>query len=222
MIRVIDTETTGMDADIDSIVEVAWADLSDDMRLGETLVNPKRDIPAPAKAIHHITEKMVQNWPVLADARHLFEGAPVYAAHNARFDKNFLGDLGASWICTMKCAMSLVPDAPGFGNQVLRYHLNLDADLDDVSVGVLKRSAPHRALYDAIVTRALLQRLLTLADAQELIEISSKPVLLPVCTFGKHKDTPWKDVPKDYLRWLVRQDFDEDVLFTAKHHLGVV
>ncbi len=222
MIRVIDIETTGLDPAVDRIVEVAWADTGESESLGESLVNPGQDIPAQAKAIHHITEDDVKNCPSLEDVQGLYEGAPVYAAHNARFDRGFLGDMGAQWICTLKCSMALLPEAPSFSNQVLRYWLNLDDRIPANARQRLANLAPHRALYDAIITRALLDQLLALSSEEALIDISSKPVLLPVCTFGKHKDTPWSKVPKDYLRWLVRQDFDEDVLHTAKHHLGVL
>lgn len=220
MIRVIDVETTGIDPETDRIVEVGWADLSDEGRTGHSLVNPERDIPATAKAVHHITEKDVEAWPTLDAVKPLYEGAPIYAAHNAKFDRGFLGDLSAQWICTLKCAMTLIPDAPAFGNQVLRYHLNLDEQIGAHAASTLTKLMPHRALYDAIITRALLSHLLTLTDQEKLIEISNNPVLLTTCSFGKHKGALWADVPKDYLRWLVRQEFDENVIHTAKHYLG--
>ena len=45
------------------------------------------------------------------------------------------------------------------------------------------------------------------------------PVLLPRITFGKHRGKGWKDVPLDYLDWLIAQrDLNPDVRFTAQHH----
>jgi len=38
--------------------------------------------------------------------------------------------------------------------------------------------------------------------------------------FGKHKGTPWRDLPPDYLDWIVnKSDMDEDAKFTAAHWL---
>ena len=81
---------------------------------------------------------------------------------------------------------------------------------------------PHRALPDAYVTANILDRMLRDHTPEELVLLAQSPILIKNCTFGKHRGTPWNEVPKDYLRWLVRQEFDADTLFTAKHHLGVV
>jgi len=37
-----------------------------------------------------------------------------------------------------------------------------------------------------------------------------------VARYGKHFGTKWADVPRDYLQWVVKQDMDEDILFTAR------
>jgi uncharacterized protein (DUF3820 family) len=58
----------------------------------------------------------------------------------------------------------------------------------------------------------------------ELIEkamnISTTPMLLVNCPLKKYKGLPFTDVPKDYLKWIVRKGtFDEDILGTAKFYL---
>lgn len=55
----------------------------------------------------------------------------------------------------------------------------------------------------------------------EMIDISSRPALLPKFRFGKHANIPLADVPKDYLRWILSQDFDEDMKYTANHYLKI-
>ena len=53
----------------------------------------------------------------------------------------------------------------------------------------------------------------------ELVELCKQPVLLRTVRFGKHRGDLWKDVPRSYLSWIVNQDFDRDVIHTARHHL---
>lgn len=43
-----------------------------------------------------------------------------------------------------------------------------------------------------------------------------EPLILETVRFGKHRDQRWADLPSDYLRWLLGQDFDADVRHTAQ------
>ncbi len=61
-----------------------------------------------------------------------------------------------------------------------------------------------------------------LDPVQEMINISSKPVLIPRMPYGKHKGMLFKDVPVDYLQWLSGTELDEDMAYTVKYHLGLV
>jgi exodeoxyribonuclease X len=113
----------------------------------------------------------------------------------------------------------VIPDSEGYGNQFLRYSLGLD-------VPEAKGLAAHRALADCWVTAALLRYLLPLAPAMslpELVEWSERPILQKVCGFGKHKGTPWPEVPRSYLSWMVSPggmtDLDGDLLHTVRHYL---
>jgi exodeoxyribonuclease X len=222
MILVVDTETTGLFPETDRVCELAAVEvLTPGVGNGATynyLVNPGRSIPAEASAVHHITDEDVENAMSLQEACTLLPGskAEAYAAHNAAFDKSFLKGLpDRPWVCSWKCAMSVWPDAPGYGNQVLRYYLGFS-----VPVAGGRGAFPHSALYDALTTAGILLRLLEVKPLEELIKISSEPVLLRKMPFGKHKGMLFKDVPRDYLRWLFRQtDLDEDLAHTLRHHL---
>lgn len=111
-VRVIDTETTGVEPS-DQLVEIASVDWTE-AGLGhslQTLVRPTVPIPATASAIHHIRDRDIVDAPAADEAVALFAGAPVFAAHNARFDRMFLPYEGP-WVCTYKVALSLFPDAP--------------------------------------------------------------------------------------------------------------
>ena len=57
-----DTETTGIKAEKDRVIEIAAFDPVQD-RTFEALVNPGMPIPAEASAVHHITDDMVADSP---------------------------------------------------------------------------------------------------------------------------------------------------------------
>ena len=215
LVRVIDTESTGIedDAQVVEIGSVDWTGSENELgNAKQTFVKPTIHIPATASAVHHITDDMVAEAPAFEDAITQFEGAPIYAAHNAAFDMRML-KIKAHWVCTYKVAYECFPDAPAYGNQVLRYWLDL-APLPEW-IG----SLAHRALFDAWTTGRLFERLLFEKTVAEMIEISRRPILLRSFGFGKHVGVPLAQVPRDYLDWMVRQDFDEDVVYTARHYL---
>lgn len=227
MIRVIDYETTGTDEDAGAeIIEAGSYDLvqTEDgaawhlCRPVHWLVKPSGLIPPEARAVHHISDAEVCDAPALREVIDDFlDGADICAAHNAKFEKHFTPHKGLRWICTYKCALVVWPDAPGHGNQVLRYWLGLDGD-EGFDHG---RSHPsHRALPDAYVTAFLLQRLLLERDVDQLLRISDYPALLRKMNFGKHKGMAFADAPSDYLEWIRdKSDMNEDTKFTAKYWL---
>ena len=223
-IRIIDLETTGIDS-TDHVVEVGSVDLLPDGSIGkyqEYLIKPPCPIPAEARAVHHISDEDVAQakpWDTVCSTffdRGNCLDLVAFAAHNAAFDQQWLppdllGNLPL--ICTYKAAVHIWPDAPRHTNQVLRYWLNLDMDRS-------LADRAHRALPDAYVTAHLLRDILKHAAIDELIRWTNEPALLPRVPFGKHRGQNWKDVPPDYLQWILRQqDMNEDVVHTAHHHL---
>lgn len=221
---VLDTETTGLDPEEHTLVELAAVGVDKQNESYETLVNPYREIPPEAKAIHHITEKMCREAPTdlraTSNLLDYFERPEVVVAHNAKFDRSFMTrlfdqyDYAPKWICTYKCSQVVYPNAPSHSNQVLRYWLGAEPTLPE---GL----APHRALYDVLVTREIFQSLLTQKSINELHQISSNPVLLTHWPFGKHKGELCAGTPWGYLRWITQQaDMNEDVAYTARHYLA--
>jgi len=224
-----DTETTGVDAEVDRLVELAG--VCRGFEHFTTLVNPERDIPPGARAIHHIGPEDVANAPDETGAmndffEHFWESdmqavaSTVLVAHNAKFDRGFvkridpLTEQNVKYICTMRCAWMSWPDAPGYSNQVLRYWLELK-DLD-----LPPDLFPHRALYDAIVTQGILERLLEKHPVKTLLEWSNNPVLMPKVPYGKHKGKTWDEVDYGYLKWALGGSGpadDEDFIYTAQH-----
>lgn len=227
MIRVIDYETTGTNEEADAeIIEAGSYDLVQDEEGGRWrvtrpvcwLVKPSKLIPPQARAVHHISDADVANVPLLRDVIDDFlDGADICAAHNAKFEEHFTPHKGLRWVCTYKCALVVWPDAPGHGNQALRYWLGLDDGEDFVAD---RSMPPHRALPDAYVTAHLLRRLLAERSIDELLTISRYPALLRKMNFGKHKGMAFADAPTDYLEWIRdKSDMNEDTKFTAKYWL---
>lgn len=90
-----DTETTGLIAGVDGLVEVAAVVFRDGSILAEheQLVDPGIPIPRVASEINNITDAMVRGMPSIREAlpgllEVLGQGIPV--AHNAGFDAGFL------------------------------------------------------------------------------------------------------------------------------------
>lgn len=228
IIRVFDTETTGIPAPNDphALVQVGWCDVEIDeggVFFGgpkSALCNPGRPIPAEASAIHHIIDEDVADAIDPTEALALLMKPPTYdpidvfAAHNVAFDRQFFGGNGKPMLCTLKAARKIWPDAPKHSNQVLRYWLKLPVDRE---IG----AATHDAGSDAYVTAHILKALLQAgATVQDMIKWTNEPSLLTKMPFGKHKDTPFDKMPRDYLEWIKRQDdIDPDVKFTACQHI---
>ena len=94
---VLDTETTGLDpASGHRIVEIGCVELIDLVPSGETFhvyINPKRDVPAPAFAVHGLSSDFLSDFPPFEEIAQslldFLEDAPL-VIHNARFDMKFL------------------------------------------------------------------------------------------------------------------------------------
>ena len=94
---VLDTETTGMDpANGDRLVEVGCVELDNHVptgRVHHVYINPERDVPAEAEAIHGLSTKFLSDKPLFIDVYSalldFIDGAKL-VIHNAEFDIKFL------------------------------------------------------------------------------------------------------------------------------------
>ncbi|MBI6550695.1 exodeoxyribonuclease X [Xenorhabdus sp. VLS] len=217
--RVVDTETCDMES---GIVEIASIDVMDDiinhLERQSHFVNPQKPISISAMAIHHITDEMVINSPLIDEVIGQYKGADFLVAHNAAFDSRMMPEMDVPFICTLKLAKRLWPDMESHSNQYLRYALRLDVHVPD---GL----HAHRALYDCIVTAALFKRIKEVSgwSDKEMREISNQPSLLHAFKFGKHKGMTFEEVKQtnpSYFAWLLKQpDLDPDIEFTINYWL---
>lgn len=175
-LRVIDLETTGSLPDTAEIIEFGAVDVVQTpggwhVETPHTqLLRPLGPLTPETQAIHHLTASdFSANDPVATPEilRALIWAAPqpdMLVAHHIAFEQHFLGlELTDSlpWLCTLKIAKRLWPDAPRHTNQVLRYWLNLDLAPD-------LAMPPHRAGPDAYVTAHILMRQLGLASLEDM------------------------------------------------------
>ncbi len=161
-IAVIDFETTGMSpawGDRPTEVAIVMTERGRVVDQFQSLMNPGRPIPGFISELTGITNAMVRAAPgadaVMADAARFVGRAPL-VAHNAAFDRQFwqaelarLGlDGGHPFACTVLLSRRLYPQSPNHRLGTLAEHLHL-----------ARQGRAHRALSDALVTAALLQRI---------------------------------------------------------------
>lgn len=95
---VLDTETTGMDpVDGDKLVEIGCVELENHMPTGRhyhQYINPERDVPAEAVAVHGLTQERLKNEPtfgeIIGDFLDFIGNDAKIIIHNAAFDTKFL------------------------------------------------------------------------------------------------------------------------------------
>jgi DNA polymerase-3 subunit epsilon len=94
---VLDTETTGLDPfQGHRLIEIGCVELINRIPSGQTFhryLNPQRDVPAEAFAIHGLSAEFLKDKPLFADVAEellaFIEGAPL-VIHNAAFDIGFI------------------------------------------------------------------------------------------------------------------------------------
>lgn len=93
---VLDTETTGLDARVDEIIEIGCVEIYDRRITGRhyhQYIRPNGHISAGAEAVHGISNEMLASKPqfsAVADAFLEFVGDAQVVIHNADFDSGFL------------------------------------------------------------------------------------------------------------------------------------
>jgi len=178
---VLDTETTGMDPfDGHRIIEIGAVELENHLPTGNTLqiyINPEREIPAEATAVHGITDEFIADKPVFSQVYTQFtefaEGAKLII-HNAAFDLKFLnwelkqvgvGAIDNSCVIdTLDMARRAFPGSPA----------NLDALCRRFSIDNTERTY-HGALLDSELLAEVYLELL--GGRQHGMSLSSHSVL---------------------------------------------
>lgn len=167
---VLDLETTGFSPETDDIIEIGAYKVKDNVVVDKfcTFVRPIVYIPRNVQQITHITMNDVKDSdpiePVIIDFFEFCEDCP-FLGHNLQFDFSFLETKGK------RVGLDFTRKHSRFGTCTLklaRKYLNLKsnklgdvAEYFEINIPVSDNSGLdyHRAGYDAIVTKAIYERL---------------------------------------------------------------
>lgn len=232
-----DTETTGNTPE-DRIVQLAIKERGVATPVLNELFKPPFPIPFESSAVHHISNKMVENKPLFQESPHyqeikkMFESLDtIVVAHNSAFDVAMLAHEDIypnNVICTYKTVREIDAET-SFTNyklQYLRYALDMELDV-----------GAHDALADVIVLEKLFEYLLEKIKKSGLSEeealkkmeqITKEPAFIREFTFGKHKGMRVEEVAKldpGYLSWLLTEKLknpvgEDDWIFTLQKYIG--
>jgi DNA polymerase-3 subunit epsilon len=222
-----DTETTGLRAADERIIEIAAYDPERDLTF-ERFVNPGRPIPPEATAIHHITDEMVagaDDFSVVGAEFNAFcEGDVVLIAHNndafdvhflrAEYARNSLEMVKCDFLDTLKWARRYRPDLPRHTLQFLREIYGVEAN------------NAHRALDDVIVMYKVFSKMIDNLSIDQVFALMNQQRKITHMPFGKHQGKHLSEVPKSYVQWLCTSGaFDKDEnkpLKTCFEEIGVL
>lgn len=200
---IYDTETTGLRAGKDRIIELAAYDPVRD-KTYLTFINPGMPISPEASQISHITDEMVKDAPSFQDIIPAFmefcEGDVVLVAHNNdTFDLLFMkaefervNQPFPSWkfIDSLKWAKRYRPDLPKHNLQFLR------------EVYKIAANQAHRALDDVKVLWEVFSHLIDDLTIEQTFHLLNKPRQMHHMPFGKYQGKLLKEIPSDYVQWL--------------------
>jgi len=210
----LDTETTGTGKE-DRLCQVAYIFQE---REYEALFKPPIPITIDAMTVTHITNKMVADCEAFSRSEMyehlctLFFSHNILVAHNAPFDIAMLSREGIEvpqYIDTFKLAHFLDSEekVPKKNLQYLRYFYDLD----------VSHASAHSAMGDVRVLQKLFDFFFVKMSEggktetvvlQEMIDISSQPILFRTFTFGKYTGRKISEIAEqdmDYIAWMLNQ-----------------
>jgi DNA polymerase III epsilon subunit len=167
---VLDLETTGLDPQLEGILEIACVRLENGAVTAtyQQLVKPRVEISPASQAIHHITDEMVADAPYVEDVLDqvlAFIGDAPVVAHNAPFDMGFLNralglagrpPLTNQTYDTLEIAREVLPEQRSFKLESLCKTFGHPAE------------GFHRALDDALHLAAVFPALLGLYRQKQI------------------------------------------------------
>lgn len=209
---ILDTETHDLNG---YPIEIAYAPCS--FEQGDLTFNQGQvfdeffSCPEPisfgAMAVHHILESDIAGKPSY-DTFRLPEGFNYIIGHNINYDIEAVSKCNSpvpsKSICTLALARFVWPELDSRTLGSLFYFLSADK----VDARDRLRNA-HNAKYDIWFTYIVLKNIclkLGIKDMNSLHLLSEQARTPNEMPFGKHKGTPLKQVPKDYIRWLLGTD----------------
>jgi len=190
---ILDTETTGLDPRKgDRLIEIGCIELINRIPSGREyhcFINPERDVPAEAEAVHGISTDFLKDKPKFAQVAQSFldfVAADGIVIHNAAFDVGFLnfelGLVGLRQItmervtCTLQLARRRHPAGPN----------TLDALCKRYGIDNTKRTK-HGALVDSLLLAEVYIELLGVRQAAfiDFADESANPLGAELAPLGR-------------------------------------
>ncbi|KPK33305.1 MAG: DNA polymerase III subunit epsilon [Chlamydiae bacterium SM23_39] len=215
----LDCETTGLNLEKDRIIEIAVIKFNFKGILGkmETLIDPKCIIPKQSQDIHNISDEMVLGKPTIKEILPdylKFIGDHIIVGHGIKFDINLIckeaekNNIPCSfdnmYIDTLRLAR-LYGECSVNSLESLRKHFNIE------------QKNPHRAYSDASINIEIFKNLSKkFKTLNGLISRLKNPILMKNMPLGQYKGRRFSEIPLDYLKWALRKNFDQDLLYSIK------
>lgn len=175
----IDTETTGLDARNDRIVQIGLVAIENGRLAPDTvwerLVDPRIAIPARSTAIHHITNAMVRQAPNFVDAWREAEShirGRILIGYSVGFDLAVLANeaerAGIAWakprsLCVRLLAATANPNLPDYSLEALASWLGVELTSRHQALGDARAAAD---IFVAMVPKLAERGIRTLAEAE--------------------------------------------------------
>lgn len=168
---VFDTETTGLSAQYNKVIELAAVKMKDGEKIGEfeEFIDPGHPLSQTTINLTNITDAMVRGSKTEEEVFKLFREfckGCIIVGHNATFDVDFMNtgylrhgmpEIKEPWVDTLPLARILYSDMKRFTLDTLAKRLKVDLEHH------------HRAIYDAEATGYIFYKML--ADAREQFDI---------------------------------------------------
>lgn len=238
-IGVLDCETTGLDTQMDCVVELYIRDLDDPEIAKLWRFHPLKPIPEDISKIHGITNEDVMNCPTFGEmadeVRKFIERFDVLAGYNPDFDINMLrlefkrSVVNVAWPKTVVCAKRLwdIYDPPPKRNLIMAYQRFVDGE---------GYKGAHGAMQDVNATCSVLRAQLVAFNlaAKPWAELDperarwfghtdhvmwNETMDTLMITFGKFAGKPFKECDKSYLNYILKNDFPQPVKNLANEQL---
>lgn len=209
---ILDTETHTLNG---LPIEIAYAPIClEDGKLSlskeqifDQLYQINEPISFASMAVHHILESDLVDQPHYTTFQ-LPSTVEYIIGHNIDYDIQAIARCGVNTsqlkpICTLALARHIWPDAEAH---------NISALIYQISQGSLRArellKGAHRADADIILTANILMHIIALTKVKDMhsLYLASEEARIPKkLSFGKHKGTLIKDLPTDYVQWLLKQ-----------------